>query len=83
MQNIAIISPAHPLRGGIAASTERLARELQAQGKQATIYSFRLQYPDFLFPGKTQYTDDPPPTDLTIKIIIHSINPLNWLAAGR
>ena len=83
MQNIAIISPAHPLRGGIAASTERLARELQAQGKQATIYSFRLQYPDFLFPGKTQYTDDPPPTDLTIKTIIHSINPLNWLAAGR
>lgn len=83
MQNIAIISPAHPLRGGIAASTERLARELQAQGKQATIYSFRLQYPDFLFPGKTQYTDDPPPADLTIKTIIHSVNPLNWLAAGR
>lgn len=83
MQNIAIVSPAHPLRGGIAASTERLARELQTQGKQATIYSFRLQYPDFLFPGKTQYTDDPPPADLTIKTIIHSINPLNWLAAGR
>lgn len=82
-QNIAILSPAHPLRGGIAASTERLARELQRQGKQVVIYSFRLQYPDFLFPGKTQYTDDPPPPDLRIETIVNSVNPLNWLRVGN
>ena len=83
MKNIAIISPAHPLRGGISASTERLALELQAQGKQVIIYSFKLQYPNFLFPGKTQYTSDPPPPGLVIETLINSVNPLNWLKIGR
>ncbi len=76
---IAIISPAHPLRGGIAASSERLARELQGMGHQVVIFSFSLQYPDILFPGKTQYTDDPAPADLHIRTEINSVNPLNWV----
>jgi len=48
-----------------------------------TIYSFSLQYPGFLFPGKTQFTDDPPPKDLKIKTLVNSINPLNWLKVGH
>ena len=83
MKSIAILSPAHPLRGGIAASTERLAQELQSQGRQVVIYSFHLQYPDFLFPGKTQYTEDPPPAGLRILSVVNSINPINWLSVGR
>lgn len=82
MKKIAIISPAHPLRGGIAASTERLAQELQAQGHEVSIISFSLQYPEFLFPGKTQYTTDPAPEGLRICPLINSVNPLNWLRAG-
>ncbi|MFN7115287.1 MAG: glycosyltransferase [Saprospiraceae bacterium] len=82
-KRIIIISPAHPLRGGIAALSERLAQELQCNGAQVTIYSFSLQYPGFLFPGKTQFTDDPPPKDLKIKSIINSIYPLNWLKVGQ
>ncbi len=79
---IALISPAHPLRGGIAASSERLARELQGMGHEVTIFSFSLQYPDLLFPGKTQYTDDPAPADLHIRTEINSVNPYNWLRTG-
>ncbi|MEO6758504.1 MAG: glycosyltransferase, partial [Saprospiraceae bacterium] len=41
------------------------------------------QYPDFIFPGKTQYTDDPAPTNVQIKTRLNSIQPLNWLAVGR
>ncbi|MCB0535130.1 MAG: glycosyltransferase, partial [Saprospiraceae bacterium] len=78
-----LISPAHPLRGGIAASSERLAQELQTLGHEVVIYSFNLQYPAFLFPGKTQFTDDPPPPGLLIKTRLNSINPFNWLAVGR
>lgn len=80
---IFILSPAHPLRGGIAALSERLARELQAQGAEVRIISFRLQYPAWFFPGKTQYTTDPAPPDLHIQTLVNSINPLNWLRIGR
>ncbi|MCB9305803.1 MAG: glycosyltransferase [Lewinellaceae bacterium] len=82
-KKIVLISPAHPLRGGIAASAERLARALQQAGHEVVIYSYALQYPSFLFPGKTQYTDEPAPTDLNIKTRLNTINPLNWLLAGR
>jgi D-inositol-3-phosphate glycosyltransferase len=83
MKKIIIISPAHPLRGGIAASSERLAQELQLFDCQVIIYSFSLQYPNFLFPGTTQYTTDAPPKHTTILTKINSVNPLNWLSVGR
>jgi len=80
---IALIGPAHPLRGGgISTFNERLAAELQSQGHDVTIYSFSLQYPSFLFPGKSQFTDEPAPAGLRIKSIINSINPLNWVKVG-
>ena len=83
VQRIAILSPAHPLRGGIAASTERLASALQERGHTIKIYSFKLQYPNFLFPGKTQFTADPAPANLEITSAINSINPFNWISVAR
>lgn len=83
MKQVVFLSPAHPLRGGIASSTERLAQEMQQHGYRVSIFSFSLQYPAFLFPGKTQYTQDPPPAGLKIEPVINSINPLNWIKVGR
>jgi glycosyltransferase involved in cell wall biosynthesis len=83
VKQVVFLSPAHPLRGGIASSTERLAQELQQHGYGVRILSFSLQYPAFLFPGKTQYTNDPPPAGLQIEPVINSINPLNWIKVGR
>lgn len=77
-KRIIILGPAHPLRGGIAAFNERLARAFQNEGHTCTIVSFKYQYPDFLFPGKTQYSNSPAPQDITIKPLVHSLNPLNW-----
>ncbi len=79
---IAILGTAHPLRGGLAAFNERLAYQLQQQGHEVVIYSFSLQYPSFLFPGKTQFTDEPAPKGLTIKTVVNSVNPMNWLSVG-
>ena len=79
---IAIVGSAHPLRGGLAAFNERLACQLQQQGHEVVIYSFSLQYPSFLFPGKTQFTDEPAPAGLTIRTVVNSVNPLNWLKVG-
>lgn len=82
--NIVLIGSAHPLRGGgIATFNERLAAALQAQGEHVVIYSFSLQYPSFLFPGKSQFTDEPGPEGLEIKSVINSVNPLNWLKIGN
>ena len=82
--NVVIIGPAHPLRGGgITTFNERLARQFQNEGYQTTIFSFSLQYPGFLFPGKSQFTDEPAPKDLDIRSRINSVNPFNWLSVGR
>jgi glycosyltransferase involved in cell wall biosynthesis len=81
---IVIIGSAHPLRGGgIATFNERLATEFQQQGHEVTIYTFSLQYPSFLFPGTTQYSDEPAPAHLKIKVCINSINPFNWIKIGN
>ena len=80
---IIIIGSAHPYRGGLAAFNERLAKEFISEGHSVDIYTFTLQYPSFLFPGKTQYSDDPAPKGLSISRKINSINPLNWWFVGR
>ncbi len=82
-QKVIIIGPAHPLRGGLASFDERLARQFAQQGFDATIYTFSLQYPGFLFPGTTQFSSEPAPVDVKIKVCINSINPINWLKVGN
>ncbi len=80
---IIILGPAYPYRGGISAFGERLAHEYIRQGHDVEMYTFTLQYPSFLFPGKTQYSDGPAPKDLRITRRINSVNPLNWIGVGR
>ncbi|MDR1627737.1 MAG: glycosyltransferase [Oscillospiraceae bacterium] len=83
MKKIIILGPAHPYRGGLASHNERLAQEYIKQGNEVKIYTFTLQYPSFLFPGKTQFSDDPAPKELKIYRKINAINPLNWLKIGK
>lgn len=82
-KRIVIIGPAHPLRGGLATFDHRLAKAFMEQGHESSIYSYSLQYPSFLFPGKTQYSDEPAPEGILIHTVINSINPLNWLKVGN
>jgi len=84
LARIVILGSAHPLRGGgLATFNERLARAFADEGHQITIFTFSLQYPGFLFPGKTQYSDEPPPADLDIRVKVNSINLFNWLKVGH
>ena len=82
-KKIVIIGPAYPLRGGLATFDERLARQFTQQGFNTTIYTFSLQYPGFLFPGTTQYSDGPAPEGIDIKVRINSVFPPNWLSVGN
>lgn len=82
--HIVILGPAHPFRGGgITTFNERLARGLQEAGHRVEILNFTVQYPAFLFPGKSQTTDEAAPADLTIEQRLHSMNPLNWWTTGE
>jgi glycosyltransferase involved in cell wall biosynthesis len=83
MSKVIIIGPGHPLRGGLATFNQRLAKEFIDKGNDCSIYSFSLQYPSFLFPGKTQYTDELAPGNLKINSVINSINPFNWIKIGN
>ncbi len=84
MAKVVILGSAHPLRGGgLATFNERLARAFAKEGHEVVIYTFSLQYPGFLFPGKTQYSDEPAPSDLEIKVKVNSVNPFNWIGVGR
>jgi len=80
---IIIVGSAHPYRGGLASFNERLAQEFVSEGHKVEIVTFTLQYPSFLFPGKTQFTDSPKPENLSITRKINSTNPFNWMKVGR
>jgi D-inositol-3-phosphate glycosyltransferase len=80
---ITIIGPAYPYRGGIALFSNRLAESLSAAGHEVNIVTFKMQYPGFLFPGKSQFVPEQNGTDLTISREINSINPFNWIKVGN
>lgn len=80
---IVIVGTSYPYRGGIAAFTDRLATEFVKEGIDIEVVTFKLQYPSFLFPGKTQYSDAKAPAGFYIERKINSISPLNWIKVGK
>jgi len=80
---VGIAGTSWPYRGGLATFNERLAKQIIADGNEVEIFTFTLQYPDFLFPGKTQYSDAPKPADLSIRRLMNSINPFSWFKTAR
>ena len=83
-QSIVIIGPAYPLRGGgMSTFNERLANQFLQENHPTTIFTFSLQYPNFLFPGTSQYSTEAAPKGLNIEVCINSINPFNWIKIGN
>jgi D-inositol-3-phosphate glycosyltransferase len=64
---IAVLGPAYPFRGGIAHHTGMLVKNLIKEGNEVVLFSFRRQFPKFIFPGKTQFdlsaSIDAPPAE--------------------
>lgn len=80
---IAILSPFHPFRGGIAQFSDSLYSELK-KAYEVKAFTFTTLYPQFLFPGKSQIV---PEEDNTDKIgatdILSSINPFSYRKAAK
>lgn len=79
---IVIISAAYPLRGGISHFAGSLYNEL-SKTNEVKVYTFKRQYPAFLFPGKSQFEDSSSVEKIPTEVIIDSINPFNWFKVGR
>lgn len=82
VKSLVIIGPGWPLRGGLAAFDHQLACTFKDKEVHSRIETFSLQYPSFLFPGTSQYTNEPAPKDVNIHEGINSINPFNWIKVG-
>jgi len=78
---IALISVAPPYRGGISKHTSILIEKL-SKNHSVDIVNYLRQYPNFLFPGETQYLDDKSENDNSLRMI-DSINPLTWFRTGN
>ena len=73
-----IIGPAHPYRGGIAETNHELALAFKKNGKKVQIWTFNKLYPKFIFPGKTQFSNQNAPKNIDIKRMIHAYSPFQW-----
>ncbi len=80
---IILVGTAHPFRGGLAAFNGRLANQFLLGKNDIEIYTFTLQYPSILFPGKTQFSTDKKPNDVPTYRKINSVNPFNWVKVGK
>lgn len=80
---IAILSPFYPYRGGLAQLNARLYTEL-GKKNEVKAFSFTTLYPDFLFPGKTQYVSEGDSvTIVESERVLNSINPFSYIKTAR
>jgi glycosyltransferase involved in cell wall biosynthesis len=76
-----LVGPVYPYRGGIAHYTTMLCRALRERGNHVLLVSFKRQYPQWLFPGRSD--KDPSKQPLKVEDVqywIDSLNPFTWLA---
>ena len=82
--HVALVGPAPPYRGGIAHFLESTARRLRARGHIVEVVTFTRQYPELLFPGKTQYAEDGGVSDEPGAVqVLDSIGPVSWWRTAR
>jgi glycosyltransferase involved in cell wall biosynthesis len=79
---IAFISVVPPFRGGIAKHSEVLTRHLEKK-HEVKIFNYSRQYPNILFPGKSQYETETSSTSFDLETCVDSINPISWLKTAR
>ena len=80
---IAVLSCFYPFRGGIAQFNANLFEEL-CKEHDVRAFNFSRQYPDFLFPGKTQYvTKEDEAVSVGAEALLDTANPFSWGRTAR
>ena len=81
---LGVVGPMHPYRGGIAHFTEMTVEGLDGRRHEMVPVSFARQYPEFLFPGKTQFEpdDEAPAVVQGAPRLLDPLNPISWFRTG-
>lgn len=80
---IALFSAFYPYRGGIAQFSAMLYRALEVN-HEVKAFTFKRQYPNFLFPGKTQFVTESDIADpIPARRDLDSVNPLTFGRSAR
>lgn len=82
-QRFSVFSAFYPFRGGIAQFNARLFRALENK-VHINAFTFRKQYPDFLFPGTSQFVTAEDQADaIPAKRIVSTFNPFSYVSGIR
>jgi len=80
---IALLSAFYPYRGGIAQFSGMLYRALEEE-HEVKAYTFSRQYPNFLFPGSSQFvTEDDNADPIETERLLDSTNPATFGKTAR
>jgi len=80
---IAVLSCFYPYRGGISQFNACLYEEL-SKNHIVKAFNFKRQYPEFLFPGKTQYvTADDEAVPVESESLLDTANPFSYISTYR
>ena len=77
---IAVLSVFSPYRGGIAQFNQSMCAAFESEGHEVVKVNFSRQYPQLLFPGKSQFEGSEKAME---NALLDSINPLSWNRTAR
>jgi glycosyltransferase involved in cell wall biosynthesis len=80
---LVVIGPVYPYRGGIAHYTSLLSHALIKKGHETYIFSFRRQYPSWLYPGKSDKEPSQPLLQIDAKYILDPVYPWSWIKTSK
>lgn len=82
---IDLVGPSYPFRGGISHYSTLLFKNLKKKHTNSVkFYSFKRQYPRFLYPGKTDKDISRAPlADAEIESRLDFMNPFTWFNVAR
>ncbi len=83
MKNFILIGPAFPFRGGISNTNHELIQEIQKKFKNSFIITFKKLYPNFIFPGKNQFSSEKKPLKINIERHLTTYNPMSWIKTAK
>ncbi len=80
---IVVIGPVYPYRGGIAHYTSQLSNSLIANGHETKIFSFRRQYPGWLYPGKSDKEPGQSGLRMAAEFTLDPFYPWTWVNTAK